>query len=256
MFMTYWPSISNLFNVFSTQDPAIYKRAKEILQKKYFHEEDTVIAFCNALLDANAVISGDIVLEFLEISVDRQNILDVYVNITKVSKIIEAMILRGYNLIYVDDNVVLSNTCIYDAQNYAYITKICHCNKDSPVNRCLDPRCIKGTIRLNICTGSPDNYINRKVEASYQRLKFDGREIYDEYLESTREMRTECVDDPNVTETALSLGFTVSEKEYIYPQKQIDTLCDIATVAAELVDVSSFRYLNSLRLYEPLPVIF
>jgi hypothetical protein len=181
----YWQSFTNLFSKTSRADIKTIDAAKTVITEKFFGDIDHINGFFNKLVETEAVIGGKIVLGFLGINIPKEDVLDVYINIFNVNKLVKYLSDRGYNLFYIDGQVVMSESWIYDALNYSCITKICKCNNKYTVDRCTDPKCIKGCIRLNICNGDVNQYVNSVARATYQRLKFNGKEVYDDYLEKT-----------------------------------------------------------------------
>lgn len=208
------------------------------------------------LYENKAVVAGPILLECLDLADVTVNNIDIYINIFNSGEFINNFLSRGYSLFYIHDELLLSDSIVYDALNYSCITSICNCNSSYNEVHCTNPKCTRGCIRLHICNGPPNDYINSIVNASHQRLKFDGKKIYDEYLEITKNRLSKCQidDDASILELEL-MRFKILDYDY-YPDSNEMTsgLCDRLIVQSEL-DCVQYKFSEKNQLFIPIPTI-
>lgn len=209
----------------------------------------------NNLHDHKAVIAGPILLECLDLAEVKVSNIDIYINIFNVNSLIDYFMDRGYSLFYIHDEIILSDSIVYDALNYSCITSICNCHSKYREEHCSNSKCIRGCIRLHICNGSPDDYINSIMSATHQRIKFDGKKIYDDYLDITTQKLSKCQIDDEETILDLELmKFRILDYDYYPEETMLTGPCDRLIIQSELT-CTQYKFSEKNQLFIPIPIL-
>jgi hypothetical protein len=171
--------IKSIKQLLNNPQNTYYHRIHDYNVNKLLNEYlDHYTIFKHILFKAKGLIYGDNILYMLML-VDKpiESTLKIAIDIRNSKLLMKFFKKLGYILFVNKNKIYVSNTILYNKNST--IKKICNCET------CDTDNCINGTVEITFTDGNPNDYINSIAKTSYQRIKFNGKKFYGDFLELT-----------------------------------------------------------------------